>query len=68
MIGPGAALLDTLGRVMALPLDGRQLRMSRHFLFCDTHKARTELGLLEARPFRRAVEDTYAWYREQGIL
>lgn len=62
-IGPTAALIDLLRRVLPLPLDGNQFRLSHQFLFCDTSKAQRELGLPEPRPFRQAAQEAYDWYR-----
>jgi dihydroflavonol-4-reductase len=67
-ITPAAALLDLLGRVVRLPMNGDQLWMSRRLLFCDTTKARTELGLAPPRPFRQAAKEAYDWYRAQGVI
>jgi len=67
-LGPAGAVVDALGRVIRLPLDGSQLRMSGHYLYCDTSKARRDLLLGEPRPFRQAAQETYDWYCEQGVL
>jgi dihydroflavonol-4-reductase len=68
LAAPAAFLLETVGRWMRLPFDAGQLRMSRYDLFCDISKAKRELGLPEARPFRQAIEEAYQWYREQDML
>lgn len=67
-LAAGAWGVDQLRRVAPLPLDGSQLRLSRYFLYCDTSKAQRELGLQAPRSFRLAVEEAYAWYREQGVV
>jgi dihydroflavonol-4-reductase len=67
-LGPAATAVDALRPLIRLPLDGSQLRMSGHYLFCDTAKARNELGLAAPRPFRQAAQETFDWYRAQGIL
>ena len=67
-IPSGATLLDLLGRVVRLPMNGDQLWMSGHRLFCDTTKAKTELGLTSPRPFRQAAQEAYDWYRAQGVI
>jgi dihydroflavonol-4-reductase len=67
-IPPTAGLLDLVGRVGRLPMNGDQLRISRHRVFCDTTKARTELGLSAPRPFRQAAQEAYDWYRAQGVI
>jgi len=68
LIPPLAAALDLLGRFVELPLNGGQLRMSRHCLFYDLSKAESELGYRPGRSFRQAAEETYTWLREQGLL
>lgn len=60
--------VDRLRSLVPLPLDGAQLRLSRHYLYCDTSKAQRELGVQASRPFRQAVEETYAWYRARGMI
>jgi dihydroflavonol-4-reductase len=67
-IGPLAMLIDGLRHVAPLPLDGNQLRLSRQRLWCDTHKASRELGLVPKRSFRQTAEETFNWYRQQGIV
>jgi nucleoside-diphosphate-sugar epimerase len=57
-----------LRRVLPLPLDGNQFRLSHQFLFCDTSKAQRELGLPEPRPFRQAAQEAYDWYRDRGMI
>lgn len=68
LISPAAAVVDLLRRFMRLPLDGNQVRMSQHYLYCDSSKAQEELALSKPLPFRQAVEDAYAWYREQSVI
>jgi dihydroflavonol-4-reductase len=67
-LGPAAAVADGLRPVVRLPLDGSQLRMSGHYLFCDTAKAQRELGLGPPRSFRQAAQETYDWYRARGVI
>lgn len=68
MIRPSARVIDWLRPFIPIPFNSDQLRMSRHYLYCDTLKARRELGLPEPRPFRQAAQDAYDWYREQGMV
>ena len=42
--------------------------MSRYDVFCDASKARIELGVSATKSFRQAVEETYEWYKVEGIL
>lgn len=67
-VGPAAAAIDALRRVVTLPLDGNQLRHASHYLWCDTTRAQAELGLPPARPFRQAAQEAYDWYRAHGVL
>jgi len=68
MIEPTAVAIEWLRPLVRLPFDSSQLRLSRHYLYCDTSKARRELDLPEPRPFRQAAQETYDWYREQGVI
>lgn len=68
LIEPAARAVEVLGRVVPLPLDGNQLRMSRHYLYCDISKAARELGLSKPLPFRQAAEDAFHWYRTHGFV
>jgi len=67
-IDPAAAVIDLARRVVPLPVDGNQLRLSRHRLFCDTSKARDELGLTRSRSARQAIVEALAWYRARGVI
>lgn len=67
-ITPAAGLLDLLRHIVRLPMNGDQLWMSSHLLFCDTTKAKTELGLSAPRPFRQAAQEAYEWYKSQGVI
>ena len=67
-IEPAAASLDLARRILPMPLDGNQLRLSRHRLFCDISKARSELGLTRTRTARQAIVEALAWYRAHGVV
>jgi len=67
-IEPVAASLDLARRILPMPLDGNQLRLSRHRLFCDTAKARYQLGVVNRRPARQAIVEALAWYRAHGVV
>jgi len=66
-IEPLALMVDLLGRVAPTPINGAQLRMSRHRLWVDTAKARRELGLAAPKPFSLAAQEAYDWYRSAGM-
>ncbi len=68
ILNPAAWLIDRVGGFVKLPFNTDQMRMSKHFLYCDIGPARRELGLAEPIPFRQAVEDTYRWYIDEGML
>ncbi|HEU0190996.1 MAG TPA: NAD-dependent epimerase/dehydratase family protein [Mycobacterium sp.] len=50
-----------------LPIDAKQMRLSSLGIYADGGKARRELGV-PLTPFRTAIGDAYAWYREHGYL
>jgi dihydroflavonol-4-reductase len=68
IIPPLARVIDFINRILPLPLNGGQLRMSRHKLYCDTSKAAEQLGFRAVRSFQQAAQETYDWYREQGVI
>ena len=61
-------VIDFANRLVRLPLNGGQLRMSRHKLYCDTSKAAEQLGFRAKRSFRRAAQEAYDWYCEHGVI
>lgn len=63
-----AALVDAVRLVAPLPLDGNEVRLSRHYLYCDASKAQRELGWSPRRTFREAAQDAYDWYRARGVI
>ena len=67
-IEPAATSLDLARRILPMPLDGNQLRLSRHRLFCDISKARSELDLTRTRTARQAIVEALAWYRAHGVV
>lgn len=68
LLSPLATVVNIAGRVIPLPLDGAQLKMSRHRLWVDTSKARRDLSLPAPKPFRLAAQEAYDWYRQHGYL
>jgi dihydroflavonol-4-reductase len=68
LVPPLAAVIDLVGRLVPTPLNGSQLRMSRHHLWVDIAKAESELGLAAPKPFSLAAQDAYDWYRAEGII
>jgi dihydroflavonol-4-reductase len=63
-----ASLMDLAGRVVQLPMNGAQLRISRHRLFCDTTRARRDLGFTATRTFLQSAQEAYDWYRSAGMI
>ena len=53
------------GKEPFLTLDA--LRMAAHDMYYASTKAETELGY-RARPYRAALEDAVAWFRQAGML
>jgi dihydroflavonol-4-reductase len=68
VVPAAAALLDLAGRAVELPMNGAQMRISRHRLFCDVSKARRELGFSATRTFSQAAQEAYDWYRSAGMI
>jgi dihydroflavonol-4-reductase len=53
------------GKAPFATVDG--LRMARHYMFFDDAKARRELGYV-SRPYREAIADAIAWFRQAGYI
>jgi dihydroflavonol-4-reductase len=68
VIDPVANLLEWLRPLIRLPLSSEQLRISQYYLYFDLSKSQRELKLPPPRSFRMAAQETFDWYREQGIL
>ena len=68
LVPPLASALDLVGRAVTTPLNGAQLRMSRHRLWVDTSKSHSDLGLAAPRPFSLAAQEAYDWYRSAGMI
>ena len=68
VIEPAAKLIDWMRPLITLPFNSSQLRLSRHYLYCDTSKAQKDLELPQLLPFRQAAQDAYDWYLEQGMI
>jgi len=58
-------LARVTGRAPFATRDG--LRMARHYMFFDDTKARRELGYA-SRPYREAIADAIAWFKQAGYL
>lgn len=50
-----------------LPVDKGRILLSREYMYYDTSKAVSELGLT-TRSFAESIRDTYQWYIENGYL
>jgi dihydroflavonol-4-reductase len=68
IIEPTARFCDLAGKILPLPFNGAQLRMTREYLYCDISKSRDELQLPDPKPFRQAAQEAYDWYCEHGYL
>ncbi len=68
LLRPAAGPLDVLSRLFPLPFNGDILRFSGHFQYFDTSKAQRELGLTALRSVQSALQETYDWYRTQGMI
>jgi dihydroflavonol-4-reductase len=68
VIDPAANLLEWLRPLIRLPISSEQLRIGQYYLYFDLSKSQRELKLPPPRSFRQAAQETFDWYREQGIL
>jgi dihydroflavonol-4-reductase len=68
VIPPLASVVDFVGRFVQTPVNGAQLRMSRHRLWVDISRAQRELGLTPPKPFSLAAQEAYDWYRSAGMI
>jgi dihydroflavonol-4-reductase len=59
---------ELLGRIMGIPLRGHTFRLAGLHFYYDNRKAQRELGIPAPRSHRSAVEDAFAWYRDNGFL
>ena len=67
---PAAAAAVGVARSMVgprLPIDGKQMRLSRAAIYADGGKARQQLGV-PCTPFRAAAQSAYDWYLENHYL
>lgn len=66
----GARIVDTLYRLggteRRAPVDPVSVEMAQHFWYCDSTRARTELGW-EPRDPMETLDDTIAWLRERFL-
>ncbi len=68
LLRPAAGPLDLLCRLVPMPFNGDVLRFSGRYLYYDTKKAQQELGLTGLHSVQTALQDTYDWYRVQGMV
>jgi dihydroflavonol-4-reductase len=66
---PIARLVDVFNALSRRPplVTGYQIRLGGETFYVDNSKAVREIGLPQT-PFRQAVADAYAWYREHRLL
>lgn len=69
LMDPLALLVRGLSRLRPhlLPLSAEQVWLSARQVYCDSRRAREELGYTTI-PLHTAVEQAYGWYRERGLL
>lgn len=68
IIPPAAWLIDRLPRMIQLPFNGDQLRLSRKYNYCDISRAIQALNLDTPASFRQAATDAYHWYLKEGVI
>ena len=61
-------VLEPLRMRLRLPIEPSLLWLAGYNFFYDTRKARAELGLPDAKPYRLAAQETYSWLRRVGAL
>ncbi len=59
---------ELFGRILGVPLRGHTFRLAGLYFYYDSRKAQRELRLPTPRSHRSAVEDAFAWYRDNGFL
>jgi len=59
---------EFLGQIMGIPLRGHTFRLAGLHFYYNNRKAQRELGIPTPRSHRSAVEDAFAWYRDNGFL
>ncbi len=65
MVAGAIGLLRGMG--FSLPVDAGQTRLSTRDIFFDYSKTHDELGPPQI-DMRQSIRDTYAWYKEHGIV
>ncbi len=68
VLRPFAGLLDFLCHFYPLPFNGDLLRFAGQFMYYDTSKAQRVLGLKGLKAVRTAIQETWDWYCEQGMV
>jgi dihydroflavonol-4-reductase len=68
-IVPAAAWIVDMLRAAGVkfPAEGNQLRLSRRHIYVDASKMWAELHKPEI-DIRQSIEDTYQWYKDNGVL
>lgn len=68
VLRPIAAPLDLLCRFTPMPFNGDLLRFCSQQMYYDTSKAKEVLGFEPHFSFRQALQATYEWYKQQGVV
>jgi dihydroflavonol-4-reductase len=68
VLRPMAAPLDLLCRFIPMPFNGDLLRFCSQMMYYDTRKGKEVLGFEPEYSFRQALQATYEWYKEQGVV
>lgn len=68
VLSPLASLVDGARRVgIGVPIDANQVRLGGRYVYFDGRKAHEAFGA-PRYSMRQSVEDTYAWYVENGYI
>jgi dihydroflavonol-4-reductase len=68
ILRPLAGPLDLLCRFVPMPFNGDLLRFSNQYMYYDTQKAQKVLGLTGLHTIRSALQETYDWYKAEGMI
>jgi len=63
-----AGPVSAIDRRFSLPFSGEILYKAGYYFYYNISKAQQELGIKYPHPIKDAISESYAWYRQQGII
>ncbi len=63
-----AVPLRWFGSILDFPVSSEEVAMAGWYFYYDTRKAQNQLGLSAPRPVEDALAETYAWFKQVGVL